>query len=173
MITCHLPLVTCHLPLPAAHPRHQAFAQPGHVIQRQPASAFLRAAAAERDEPGQAAVGGAIGRPENQRRHLLRRDLRADDEFHAKLLGGHVGADHAGQAVAIGHRHGRIAQLGGAIHQFLRMRRAFEEGEVRLGVKFGVHGGEGSAVMYICHGYPLYSTDHYQLWLALPPTMVL
>ena len=112
----------------------------GHVIQRQPAFAFFRAAAAERDEPRQAAVGGAVGRPEDQRRGIGRRDFRADDELHAELFGGHVGADDSGQAVSIGHRDGRVAQFGGAIYQFLRVRSAFEEGEVRFGVKLGVHG---------------------------------
>ena len=110
----------------------------GDIIERQPACSLFGPAAAAGDQPGQAAVGGAIGRPEDHGQGVLRSDFGADDELQAMLLGRHVGANDAGQAVAIGHRQGRVAQFRGALDQFFRMRSPFEKGKIRFGVEFGV-----------------------------------
>ena len=50
-------------------------------------------------------------------------------------------ANDSGQAIAIGNRQGRIAQLRRAADQLVGMRGSLEEREIRFGVNFGVHGG--------------------------------
>ena len=119
----------------------------GDIIERQAARSLFGPAAAAGDQPGQAAVGGAIGRPEDHGRGVFRSDLGADDELQAVLLGRHVGADDAGQAVAIGHRQGRVVEFRGTLDQFFRMRSPFEKREVRFGVEFGVGHGRREAVL--------------------------
>ena len=104
----------------------------------EPALAFFRAAAALGDQPRQPAVGGPIGGPKHHRRGVVGRDFGADDQFQPRLLGRPMRPNHAGQAVAIGHRQGAISQLGRPANQFVGMRGPFEEGEVRFGVEFGV-----------------------------------
>ena len=93
----------------------------GDIIERQAAGSFFGPAAAAGDEPGQAAVRGAISRPENHARGIFRSDLGAEDEFQATLLGRYVGADHASQAIAIGHRQGRVVEFHGTLDQFFRV----------------------------------------------------
>src|SRR5271157_6056096 len=94
--TAHYPLPTAHCPLPSAHSRDQSIAMRGDVIERQAARSLFGPAAAAGDEPGQAAVGGAIGRPEDYAPAIFRSDLGAEDELQATFLGCHVGADDAG-----------------------------------------------------------------------------
>src|SRR5438067_2283153 len=49
-----------------------------------------------------------------------------------------MGTHHAGETVAIGDRQCRVPQLSGPRDQLIRMRGAFEEGEVGVAVQFGV-----------------------------------
>ena len=65
------------------------------------------------------------------------------EQFQPRLLGRHVGPDHAGQAIAIGNRQGGVLQLGRPLDQLIRVRGPFQKREIRLGVQFGVgHGAE-------------------------------
>ena len=68
-----------------------------------PLAARRRPRVISRDKP---AVGGAIGGPKHDRRGVVGRDLGADDQFQAHVLGRPMRPNHAGQAVAIGHRQG-------------------------------------------------------------------
>jgi len=54
------------------------------------------------------------------------------------LFRGNVGADDAGQGVAIGYRQRTQSQRGGGLHQFIRMRGAAEEAEVAHRLQLGV-----------------------------------
>ena len=112
----------------------------GDVVEAKPALAFGGAAAAEGDQPRQAAVGSAIGGPKHDRRGVVGRDFGAHDQFQALVLGGPVRPNHAGQAVAIGDRQRPIPQFGRAADELVGMRRPFEEREVRFAVELGVHG---------------------------------
>jgi hypothetical protein len=93
----------------------------GNVVEGQPAFALGGGAAAEAEQPGQPAIRGAIGAPDQERRRIDRRELGADQQLDARIAGGDMGADHAGQAVAIGDRQRRVPQLGRPGDQLLRV----------------------------------------------------
>ncbi len=67
----------------------------------------------------------------------------ADDEWKPALASPGVGANHAVEAVAIGKRQRLEPQVGGAVHQLLRVARALQEGEVGAAAQLGVAGRHG------------------------------
>ncbi len=111
--------------------------------QREPARALLGAPLAQRQQAAEPAVGGAIGRVAQQLRPVLGHQPRADQQPEPRLLGGDVGAHHAGQRVAVGDAERRQAQRLGGQHQLVRVRGGAQEGEVAGDLQLGVagHGG--------------------------------
>jgi hypothetical protein len=110
----------------------------GDVVPGKSAFAFGGATAAAGDQPRQAAVGGPIRRPQDYGRGIHGRDFRADDQLQSPLLCRSVGPHDPRQAVPIGHGQGVAAEFRGVLDQLLGVRGAFEEREVRFGVKLGV-----------------------------------
>ncbi len=100
---CNFTFAICNLQS-AMDPGQQSFGMLCHVVERQPALAFLCAAAAQGDQPGQPAVGRPVGGPEHHRRGVVGRDLGPDDQFQPGVLGRPMRPHHAGQAVAVRHR---------------------------------------------------------------------
>ena len=64
----------------------------------------------------------------------------ADDAADIRFFTALMGADDAGQGASVGDAEGGDAEDRGAGEQFLDMGGAAEEGEVRGGLEFGVHG---------------------------------
>ena len=118
------------------HARQQAVRIFGQIVEGELKLAFLCTAAAAGDQAGQTAVGGAVGGPQDDRRGVDQCDLGADQQFQADLLRGAVCPHYAGQAVAVGDGQRRVAQLGGTLHEFVGMRSALQEREVRLAMQF-------------------------------------
>ncbi len=84
----------------------QAFGVGRNVIEKERALPLLGAALAERQQPAEPAVGGAVGRIDKQARSILQIEANADDELDANLLGGEMGANDAGKRVPIGDGDG-------------------------------------------------------------------
>ena len=98
----------------------------------------LDAALTDGQQPAKPSVGGAIARIDDQRRSVVEHQPAADQQAQPHRLGRGVGADHAGQAVAVGDPDGDEAKRLGLLDQFGRMRAAFEEAEIGAGVELGV-----------------------------------
>ncbi len=107
------------------------------------AFALGRAAPAQGDEPGEPAIGGAIRRIDEQAAPAAEVEPGADDEAHLRHLRRHMGAHHAGQAVAVGQRKAREAEGRGGDGQLLRMRGAAQEGEIAGRLQLGIGGLRG------------------------------
>ena len=113
------------------------------VVEREQACALFGPALAEGQQAAEPAVGGAVGGPDQQIGEVGECQAGADDQlgcgaFTGCLFPAFVGADDAGEGVEIGDGDGAIAQFGGPVHQFIRMRSAAEEGEVGGDIQFGV-----------------------------------
>ncbi len=104
------------------------------------ARAFLGAALAARQQAAQPAIGGAVGREAEQARRVRQIEAAADDEAEVELLGGGMGAHHAGERVAVGDGDGAVAELARAQHQLGRMRGAAQEGEIGGDLQLGIGG---------------------------------
>jgi hypothetical protein len=87
------------------------------------------------------AVARAVGGEQHELRSVIERDLAADDERQARVLRREMRADDARERALVGDRQRRVALRTRALDQFLRVRRAAEEREIRQAVQFGV-GGE-------------------------------
>jgi hypothetical protein len=61
-------------------------------------------------------------------------DAAAHDQTHARDLGGFMGADNAGKAVAVGDRQRLDAEPGGLVEEFFAGTRAAQEGMEMLPV---------------------------------------
>jgi hypothetical protein len=108
------------------------------VIEIEFAFPLRGAAAAEGEEAAEAAVGGAVGGEENDRRCVQGEDLGPDDQLEPRLLRRDMHPHGAGEGVAVGHRNRAIAQFRCPGDEFIGMRRPLQEGEVRLAVQFGI-----------------------------------
>ena len=53
-----------------------------------------------------------------------------DDQLDARFFGGYVGANHAGQCVGIGNRHGGVAELRSLLNHLFRMAGAGQKSKV-------------------------------------------
>jgi len=82
----------------------------GDVVEAKRALAFPCPHLAEREEAGEAAVGGAIGRIGEEARCVLEVEAGTDDETEPDVPRRHVGAHNAGQRVAVGHGDGLEAE---------------------------------------------------------------
>ena len=77
----------------------QALGMGGDVIEIKRALPFLGAALAERQQPAEPAVSGAIARKDQQARRVQQIEPGADDEFDADFLGGQMTAHDTGKRV--------------------------------------------------------------------------
>ena len=92
-------------------------------------------------EPGvPLAVHGEQGEPRRSRPEPVAGHLGADDEREPPLAGPGVGPHHAVDAATVGERQRLEPQVGGAVHQFLRVARPFQEGEAGTAAQLCVAG---------------------------------
>ena len=118
----------------------QALGVGGDVVEIKRALAFLGAALAQGEQPAEPAVSRAVRWIDEQARRVLKVEPRADDEFDPHLLGGEMGADCAGKAVAVGDGDGVEPERARRRHQLLGMGAAAEEGEIGGDLDLGVAG---------------------------------
>ena len=115
------------------------------IIHPQRISTLRAAPPAEGDELAELAVGMAVGRQQHHMDALGKVELGADDELDAGLatpfafrvagFGGDMRPHHAGHGTFIGDGDGGVTELPSPFHQFLRVRGATQEREVRHGVQ--------------------------------------
>ena len=95
------------------------------------AFALLGAPHAQRQQPAEPAIGGAVARVGKQAWCVFEIETAAHDEFDAaQLARGEMSADDASKRVAVGDGDGRKAERPRRRHQLFRMRAAAQEGEI-------------------------------------------
>ena len=109
------------------------------------AIAFLRPALAQGEQAGEAGVGRLVLRETQQADAVLQIQPGADQQLDPGPFGRAVGPDDPGERVAVGHADRAVAQLGRPHHQFLRMRAAAQEAEIRRHLQLGVGRNRGGA----------------------------
>ena len=108
------------------------------VLPVQHASALGRAPLAESKQPAEAPVGGAVAGIAEQRGAAREVEPRAGQQADAGPLRRHMGANRAGERVAVGDADGRKPEPRGLLHQFLRMGGAAQEAEIADRLQFRV-----------------------------------
>ena len=116
----------------------------GDVDELEPAITLLGAALAQGEKARQTSIGGAVGRVAEQARTVDEVEAGTDDDAEIHVPGRAVGADDAGERVAVGDGKGAQAQLPRLRHQLFGMGRAAQEGEVGRDLELGI-GGHSSA----------------------------
>ena len=111
-----------------------------NVVQRQQTLPFVGTPLAEREETGETAIGGAVGRQAEQARRVGEIETGTDDEFEIDLLRRHVRSHDTGERVAIGDRERRQTERLGLRDQLMRMRAAAQEGEIGRHLQLRVGG---------------------------------
>ena len=112
------------------------------VLEKQRVFALGAAAPRLCDQRPELAVGEAARRQQHQVDVLGEMEFGADDEvdavavFFARLRG-HVRPHRAGHGTLVGDGDGGVAEIVRALDEFLRVRGAAQEGEVRDRVQFG------------------------------------
>ena len=104
---------------------------------------FLRAQPAFGDQPTQIRITAAILRQQNNRRTVVDRDLRTDDELEPDFARFHVRAHDAVDAVSIRQSQSRQSEPMGLLDQLIRMARAFKERKITLAPEGCVAGHKG------------------------------
>ncbi len=103
------------------------------------AAAFL----AERKQPAEARIGRAVGWIDEDGHTVGEIEAAAHNQAHAGLFGGLMGADDAGEAVAVGDRQRRDAELSGLGEQFLAGTRPAQKTEMRGALQLHVMSAAG------------------------------
>ncbi len=147
---CHIGAVTKSVPHAAQiHPagivgviRHQDGDQPlavGHQVGPiEPALRLAAALFAKREQPAQPRIGRAIGWI-NQHRHAIGEiEAAANDKPYPGVLRRHMGADNAGQAVAVGNRQLLDAEIRGLGEQLLAGTGPAQKTEMRGALQLGI-----------------------------------
>ena len=102
------------------------------------------AAPADREQPRQPAIGGAVAGQAQHAGRVGEVEPRADDELHAGLPRGRMGADDAGQRVSVGHRDRMQTEGGRRLHQLSGVRGAAQKGEVGGRLEFRIGPGHAN-----------------------------
>ncbi len=114
------------------------------IVEMQRAVAFFGAEFSNREQAAEAAIGGAIGRiDEDVRRAVLEDKARADQKLRAlrfldEILERRIGADHAGERVAVGDADGGEPELDRGERELFWPRRPAQEGEIRRDGDLGI-----------------------------------
>src|SRR6266571_930356 len=101
---------------------------------------LLAPAPAAGDQLGKIAVALAVGGEHHELRPIVQPYLRADDQRQTDLFRRDMRPHHACQRALVGDGERVIAESGGAVHQFLRMRSAAKKSEVAEAMQLGVFG---------------------------------
>src|SRR3954452_10696080 len=99
---------------------------------------------AQGQEAAEPAIGGAVGRIDQQGGAVDQVEPAADNRAHAGDLGRLVCPDDAGQRMTVGDAERTDPEPGGLGEQFLNARRAAQEREMRRDLQFDVVSSAGS-----------------------------
>ena len=110
----------------------------GDVLPAEQALRLAAAPLAERQQAAEPAIGGPVGRVDQERGAVGQVEPAADDQPHARRLRRLVRADDAGEAVAVGDRQGLDAEHGRLGEQLLARAGAAQEREMRRALELGV-----------------------------------
>ncbi len=114
------------------------FAVGCEILGRNVAFPLGRAALAEGQKTGETRIGRAVHGIAEDGAAIVEIEPAADHKPEPRLLGRHMGADDACEAVAVGDAHGRMAQGLRHHHQFVGMARPAQEGEIAGDLQIGV-----------------------------------
>lgn len=107
-------------------------------LQREAWRGFLAGELPAANQPAQVRPTVAIACKQHQMTEIVEAQLHADDRVEIAFLGTVPKSHRAVETVGVGDRQALEAELDGAVHELLGMRRAIEEGEVRMAVQLGV-----------------------------------
>ncbi len=122
----------------AARERDQTIGATGEVVYPQTRIALGAAHLCDRDQFAEIRIAAGVLDQQHHPAGVFVGTLAADDRRDLVRAGGARESDRAVEAVAIGQGDRRKFQLGGARDQFFGMRGAFQKGEVRPGMQFGI-----------------------------------
>ncbi len=129
------------------HPqREQARGERGDVVALERVGALLRLPPPARDELRQVAVARAIGREQHDLDAVAERELAADHQWQAGVLGREMRADGARDRAFVGDGERRVTERLRALDQLFGMRRATQKRKVRKAVQLGVGGEHGATI---------------------------
>jgi hypothetical protein len=97
------------------------------VVPIEQAFAFGGAPATDGQQPREPAIGGSVGRPHHDRWRVAQMKLGANDQRQPAILRRAMRTHHTSQRVAVGHGKRRVAGLGRASHQLVRVRCALQK----------------------------------------------
>ncbi len=112
-----------------------------HVAPGKPALPFRSPPAPERDQSRKPPVSATVGGIGEQAGAILKIEPHADDKPDARFTGRGMGADHARQSVAVGHRDRLMPQRRRLGRQLIRMRAAAQKTEIAGDLKLSVGSG--------------------------------
>ena len=105
------------------------------------AIAFPGPALAQGEQAGEAGIGRLVLRETQQADSVLQIQPGADQQLDPGPFGRAVGPDDPGQRVAVGHADRAVTQFRRPHDQFLRVRAAAQEAEIRRRLQFGISEG--------------------------------
>ena len=115
----------------------------GDIVEMERAFPLLGAALAEREQPAEPAVSGAVRGIGEEARRIVEIEAAAHNEFDAAHFSRRkVRAHNAGKRIAVGDGDCRKPKRLCRRHQLLGMRAATQEGEIGGDVELGVARGE-------------------------------
>ena len=120
--------------------RDQAFAIGDEIRPVEPALRLAAAPLAERQQPAEPRIGGPIGRIDEDRHAVREIEPAADDQADAGRLRRLMGANDAGQAVAVDDGERLDAELCGLREQFIAGARPAQEAEMRSALQLDIAG---------------------------------
>ncbi len=121
--------------------RDQSFAICNEIAPLQPAVRLAAALLAERQQPAEPCIGRPVGGIDQHRHAVVEIEPAADDQAHAGRLGGLVGADDAGERIAVDDRQRLDAEERGLLEQVLAGAGPAQEREMRGDLQFDVAPG--------------------------------
>ena len=116
----------------------QAFGPGGQVLPVELAGGLARPSLAERQQPAEPSVGGAVGRIDQERRLIGEVEPATDHGAYARRLRRLVSPHDPGEAGAVADRQGLDPAQRRLGEQILRAGRATQEAEVRGDLQLGV-----------------------------------
>ena len=89
-------------------------------------------------QPAEPGIGGTVGRIDQHGYAIDQIEAAADDEPNAGILGGLMGADDAGQRIAVDHRQGLDAECGRLREQVVARAGAAQKRKMAGHLQFGI-----------------------------------
>ena len=120
--------------------RDQALAKGDEIGPIEPALRLAAALLAQRQEAAEAPIGSTIRRIDEDRGAIVKIEAAPHDQPHAGRAGGLMGANDAGQRIAVDDRKRFDAELGRLIEQLIARAGAPQEREMRGALQLDIAG---------------------------------